>query len=389
MMIGGRRRGRLAIAGLGLALVSILLFLFVKTQDAAASSYLDDSASLHKFHLLDTSWELDVMRSKTGIHANYDALVDPLVALKELQGRLAADQDTSSHAAPEKVAAIAALGAALHQKTLLVERYKSHNSVLRNSLDFLPTALDDAYSASRRAVSGSRAERDALGRASAILLETMIYSQAPTQDAASLIGDQLKSLQTLDTQLQSLESLRIFAAHVRTVLREQPVVNDVLAGIANVPTTARLEDISRILDREHAATDSAENMYRGLLFLFATALVALLFVAAIRLLRNHAMINRVNGDLQDANSGLEKRVEARTRELQSANHDLVAAKQAAEAATIAKSSFLASMSHEIRTPLNGVLGMAQSLQEDNLTTPQREKLDVILDSGKTLTALLN
>jgi len=68
---------------------------------------------------------------------------------------------------------------------------------------------------------------------------------------------------------------------------------------------------------------------------------------------------------------------------------LIEAKQQAEAATVAKSNFLASMSHEIRTPLNGVLGMAQSLVADGLTPGQIEKVNVILDSGKTLTALLN
>jgi CheY-like chemotaxis protein len=47
------------------------------------------------------------------------------------------------------------------------------------------------------------------------------------------------------------------------------------------------------------------------------------------------------------------------------------------------------MSHEIRTPLNGVLGMAQSLVSDGLLTDQREKVDIILESGRTLTALLN
>ncbi|MBI1359789.1 MAG: response regulator [Alphaproteobacteria bacterium] len=68
---------------------------------------------------------------------------------------------------------------------------------------------------------------------------------------------------------------------------------------------------------------------------------------------------------------------------------LIEAKQLAEAATVAKSNFLASMSHEIRTPLNGILGMAQVLVDDQLTDDQRQKIKVIFESGKTLMALLN
>jgi len=62
---------------------------------------------------------------------------------------------------------------------------------------------------------------------------------------------------------------------------------------------------------------------------------------------------------------------------------------AAEAASVAKSSFLANMSHEIRTPLNGILGMAQYLRNETLTRSQKDSVQTILDSGKTLTALLN
>ena len=61
----------------------------------------------------------------------------------------------------------------------------------------------------------------------------------------------------------------------------------------------------------------------------------------------------------------------------------------AEAANAAKSVFLATMSHEIRTPLNGVLGMAQVMARDPLTPVQRERLEVIAQSGEALTALLN
>jgi PAS domain S-box-containing protein len=69
--------------------------------------------------------------------------------------------------------------------------------------------------------------------------------------------------------------------------------------------------------------------------------------------------------------------------------ELRAAKDAAEASSKTKSEFLANMSHEIRTPLNGVLGMAQALEQDELAPEQKEKVNVILDSGKSLMALLN
>jgi signal transduction histidine kinase/ActR/RegA family two-component response regulator len=69
--------------------------------------------------------------------------------------------------------------------------------------------------------------------------------------------------------------------------------------------------------------------------------------------------------------------------------ELKRAKELAEAASAAKSAFLANMSHEIRTPLNGVLGMAQSLMQDDLPAEQRGKVETLLDSGRTLMTVVN
>ncbi len=86
---------------------------------------------------------------------------------------------------------------------------------------------------------------------------------------------------------------------------------------------------------------------------------------------------RTSGSMQDV-------TEART-----AREALVRATEAAEAASRAKSAFLATMSHEIRTPMNGIIGMTALLLDTVLGRVQREYAEAVHTSANSLLAIIN
>jgi len=323
-----KKKNRLAwvpMAAVSAVLLFILVFLYSKTQSFDESHYFEDIAVLRHLRQLDAQWELDVLKSRIGINTHYDALADQQGEMARLMEEMQADADTHKHDASGEAARVAALQRAVQDKAALVEQFKSHNSVLRNSLAFLPTAAEDVQQSlgpGRGAVQAALQPISA--SVSRLLLASMLYSQTPTAEKGAEIETELG---VLDGKMHLAppgirDRLDIFRAHIQSILREQKVVNELLVGIAAAPTGKLLDEASDALTHEQQQVGAEGEHYGRYLLIFSAVLVILLVYAAVDLIGSHSTIKRVNEELQGANETLEQRVHERTLALHASETQL-------------------------------------------------------------------
>jgi two-component system, sensor histidine kinase len=138
-------------------------------------------------------------------------------------------------------------------------------------------------------------------------------------------------------------------------------------------------------------------------FIVSTKLQALISVPILSLARTAKVVSEEKnysvraakttedevGFLIDQFNEMLNQIEKREKALQEVNAQLAQSEKRALAATQAKSAFLANMSHEIRTPMSAILGFSELLRTQMAASKDRNYLDAISSSGRTLLALIN
>ncbi|MFL6610178.1 MAG: DAHL domain-containing protein [Pseudomonas sp.] len=344
---------RLGLAFIGVLLASILLFMYIESGAQQAASHIESRDLIRVLKQQDAVWDNEVLKARVALSHNYDPLVSPLHEMTRLWQRLdLIESEPGRHAPSLWDTQRDEYLKAVKEKTRLVEQFKSHNAILRNSLAFLPTAEDDIQGQFARLSDADRLQLQNVAIDTYdLLLSSLEFAQVTTQDQAAEILLGLNRLEVNRDRLpEGLQgSIDILRRHIALILREQPKVNELLQGIEAVPLAARLDTITNLLDSDQEKAAAKHQRNHIYLLLFATFLVLILIWLAIRLIRSFAEIKRVNSALQTANDELEQRVEERTRQLKDTQSELMDTARQAGMAEIATNVL-----HNVGNVLNSV-----------------------------------
>src|SRR2546422_171282 len=168
------------------ALIGVLALLYAKTRSVDADKKAEVEGYLKQLKQLDAEWNVDVLKSRMEINKNYDPLTSPLPTLMELQEKLRLEANAIKQSGTQK--ALAALKAVIDEKIDLVDQFKAQNAILKNSLRYAPTAVDELRLQIRNARRESPAQADELHsldtRANQVLNDILKYNLLPDVGSA-------------------------------------------------------------------------------------------------------------------------------------------------------------------------------------------------------------
>jgi serine phosphatase RsbU (regulator of sigma subunit) len=248
----------------------------------------------------------EVLASRFGLLNQYDSVTATELALKGAEADLRARM---AHVVPPGGPldeSLAALGASLAHQRLAVERFKSANAVLKNSLHYLPTAAEEVTRGLDKAARGET--REIATAVHGVVRAALAYDVIGDRSSRTAHDEAVARLVTLaragagkDGAQRGVETV---LAHAGIIGDRQPAVDRLLHDVVESDVAARIDAVEGTYQTRFGETVSAANRFRKILYGWTVVLVLGLAVAGV-------MLRRLYADL-------ERRVQQRTAELKKA-----------------------------------------------------------------------
>lgn len=371
---------------LGLLLVGVLAFLYLKSQSGELRLQPQIATYLRQLREIDAGWTRDMAAVRSDPLNAQARSRDNLDRLQPVLERLKADAVLLGSEGLNT--GVAGLRQAFLEKQTQVEAFdrqvEALRKVLRDVLLQLAALRQTASQVNAEAPVALRARLAPLdGQLVSLGAELLRLYVQPDQSVRHTVE---ASTAALVQQAEGLpEALRTplvgLAEPVALILRDEPALTQTAQQIELLPTGPRVNSMSDAFDRAFQAMSDEKEQYRVYLAFYSLALLVFLAYVLWQLGRSYVKINHANEALKAANENLEHRVEERTKELSEALKHLKESElllvQTEKMSSLGQ--MVAGIAHEINTPLAYVKSSLATLKE---RLPQVE--GVVAESTKLM-----
>lgn len=296
-----------------------------------------------------------VLRAHAGLVGSYDPLVRTTRELRDLHRELAVVPAFVSDAGrAELLDRVTRSREALSAMEEVVERFKSRNAVLLNSLRYFPVAASELA----RAMASEPESSDEAAQLREALRDVLRVAVFPTEEA---IADTTAHLRSISPSGPHADDVRLLLRHAEIITSERPNVDALLAEILDQPGIGLATELAEVYASSHQAALRTEE--RASFLLLGSIVLGIVAVAASLLLRLREDARRI----------------AQTSEQLAVSIDR-------------QNRFVSMTSHEFRTPLSVIVSSADLLTAygDRWGPEQHKKhLAKIERAGRAMTDLLD
>lgn len=237
------------------------------------------AAMLRELKQLDAEWDVNVLRSKTGLNKNYDPLARPQTAalqvLESAGGRLSSMDYRLAESEKQ-------LKEMLVAKIALIDRFKAQNAILRNSLRFIPLATEDLKSKAREAGESNAAQRSEMAAlvqaADLVLIDTLKLETARDAELNAALRRRIGTLvDRRNTYAPAVQqSFDIFLNHVSTISAQKEREDEVLEELGKLPVGTRIDAVERDFVSAFDRAVAKREKYLMMSYVYGGLLLALL-----------------------------------------------------------------------------------------------------------------
>jgi diguanylate cyclase len=274
-----------------LILISIWVFLYYQTQIFNIERQNQIFLDLRVLKQMDVEWSTNILRSRIGMNNNYDPLSLPVHSMQQLQGNL--------HQALEQTrlqtanTSLARFGLAFAEKKELVERFKSQNAILRNSLIYFPLAVEELKQQLReleRTRPAQALEMASLeAQTSTLMADTLRFNLVPDAQLASQIKARLVQLEARAWPPRIHAMLVQLSAHIHVILRQRVLEDALLLRLGAINSERIIDDVIYACEQEFAWAVAEKRRYRSLLLGYAGLLVLLAGYVLLQIVKKYRM----------------------------------------------------------------------------------------------------